>query len=104
VDCDGSSEITYLGVDGEGEGASVGGERLLGLGVLEIGSVCVHCDGSGEIYLQLERQGGEAVAIVRRCLAFRTRLRAVASGSARHLFICRWKNWLVIVLVAGERG
>jgi len=34
----------YLGVDGEGElvGASVGRECLLGLGVLEIVSACVH--------------------------------------------------------------
>jgi hypothetical protein len=34
----------YLGVDGEGElvGASIGRERLLGLRVLEIVSVCVH--------------------------------------------------------------
>ena len=51
-------------------------------------------------------QGGQAVAIVRRCLAFRTRRRAVASvvGIARRLFICRWKNLPEIVLVAGERA
>ena len=51
-------------------------------------------------------QGGQAVAIVRRCLAFGTRRRAVASvaGIARHLFICRWKNLPVVVLVAGERA
>ena len=37
----------------------------------------------GHADLQLDRQGGQAVAIVRRCLAFRTRCRAVAAVVGR---------------------